>query len=154
MSPTDRSRALFRRALDVLVEGGSSPSRGPAVYGDYPLFMRGASGSRIRDEDGNEYVDWMMAYGCLPLGHADPRVTEAVAEAAASGAHLATATEVEVEVAELIRDRVPGVEKVRFANTGTESMMAVLRLVRGYTGRPKIVKFEGHYHGWHDEVLA
>ncbi|HKK28628.1 MAG TPA: aspartate aminotransferase family protein [Gemmatimonadota bacterium] len=154
MHATDRSRELFGRALDVLVEGGSSPSRGPANYGDYPLFMTGASGSRIRDEDGNEYIDWMMAYGCLPLGHADPRVAEAVANAASSGAHLATATEVEVEVAERIRDLVPGVEKVRFANTGTESMMAVLRLVRGYTGRPKIVKFEGHYHGWHDEVLA
>ncbi|MDP2481579.1 MAG: aspartate aminotransferase family protein [Candidatus Palauibacterales bacterium] len=151
---TDASEALFRRSAESLVEGGSSPSRGPATYGAHPIFMREASGSRVVDVDGNEYVDWMMAYGCLPLGHAHPAVTAAVREAAGTGAHFATATEVELDVAERIRSLVPGVEKVRFANTGTESMMAVLRLVRGYTGRPRFIKFEGHYHGWYDDYLA
>jgi glutamate-1-semialdehyde 2,1-aminomutase len=151
---TDRSEALFLRSAVSLVEAGSSPSRGPATYGAHPLYMAEASGSRIRDVDGNEYVDWMMAYGCLPLGHAHPAVTSAILEAAKTGAHFATATTFELDVAERIRAAAPGVEKVRFANTGTESMMAVLRLVRGYTGRPRFIKFEGHYHGWYDDYLA
>jgi len=137
-----------------MVEGGSSPSRGPANYGEYPLFIERAAGSRLFDVDGNEYIDWMMAYGALPLGHADSRVARAVAEAAASGTLFAAATAVEVEVAELIQRMVPNAERIRFANTGTEAVMAAVRLARGYTGRPKIIKFEGHYHGWYDDVLV
>jgi len=95
-----------------------------------------------------------MAFGALPLGHAHPEVTEAIAEAAASGAHFATATPVELEVAEMIQKIVPNAERVRFANTGTEAMMAAIRLARGVTGRPKLLKFEGHYHGWHDDLLV
>jgi len=108
----------------------------------------------LYDVDGNEYIDWMMGFGALPLGHADPEVTQAIAEGAATGAHFATATEIEVEVAELLRQIVPNAEAVRFANTGTEAVMAVIRLARGVTGRPKILKFEGHYHGWYDDVLV
>jgi glutamate-1-semialdehyde 2,1-aminomutase len=96
----------------------------------------------------------MMAFGALPLGHADPDVARAISEAASTGAHFATATEIEIEVAEILRKLVPGAERVRFANTGTEAVMAALRLARGYTGRPKIVKFEGHYHGWYDDLLV
>ena len=151
---TARSKTLFQRALGVMVEGGSSPSRGPANYGAYPLFIERGRGSRIWDVDGNSYVDWMMAYGALPLGHAHPRVVQAIGEAAATGALFASATEIEVEVAELIRRMVPGAERVRFANTGTEAAMAAIRLARGYTGRPKFIKFEGHYHGWYDDFLA
>jgi glutamate-1-semialdehyde 2,1-aminomutase len=151
---TSRSRALFERAVKVMVEGGSSPSRGPANYGAYPLFIERGQGSRIRDVDGNSYVDWMMAYGALPLGHAHPRVVEAVSQAASTGALFAAATEVEIEVAELIQKMVPGAERVRFANTGTEAAMAAIRLARGYTGRPKFIKFEGHYHGWYDDFLV
>jgi glutamate-1-semialdehyde 2,1-aminomutase len=151
---TGRSKALFDRAVQVLIEGGSSLSRGPANYGDYPLFMERGAGSRIYDADGNSYVDWMMAYGALPLGHAHPKVVEAVSEAAATGTLFAAATEVEVEVAELIRQMVPCAERVRFANTGTEAAMAAIRLARGFTGRPKFVKFEGHYHGWNDDFLV
>ncbi|MGE5361741.1 MAG: aspartate aminotransferase family protein [Bacteroidales bacterium] len=151
---TDTSKALFERAVRVMIEGGSSPSRGPANYGSFPLFLESGCGSRIRDVDGNEYVDWMMAYGALPLGHAHPRVVQAVADAAATGALFAAATEIEVEVAELIHRVVPGAERVRFANTGTEAAMAALRLARGYTGRPKFIKFEGHYHGWYDDFLV
>ncbi|HEV2423547.1 MAG TPA: aspartate aminotransferase family protein [Terriglobia bacterium] len=151
---TRKSRQLFDRALASLVEGGSSPSRGPANYGDYPLFIERGIGARLCDADGNEYLDWMMAYGALPLGHAHPRVVEAITEAASSGTLFAAATEVEIEVAEMLRAMIPGAERVRFANTGTEAVMAAIRLARGFTGRPKFIKFEGHYHGWYDDFLV
>ncbi len=150
---TDRSRELFDRALRVMVEGGSSPSRGPANYGDYPLFIARGEGAHITDVDGNRYLDWMMAYGALPLGHAHPLVVAAIQEAAASGSLFAAATEIEVEVAELIQRVIPSAGRVRFANTGTEAAMAAIRLARGFTGRPKFIKFEGHYHGWYDDFL-
>jgi glutamate-1-semialdehyde 2,1-aminomutase len=151
---TANSKALFERALRVMVEGGSSPSRGPANYGAYPLFIARGEGAHVYDVDGNRYLDWMMAYGALPLGHAHPRIVEAVSEAAAGGTLFAAATEIEVEVAELIQQMIPGAERVRFANTGTEAAMAAIRLARGYTGKPKFIKFEGHYHGWYDDFLV
>lgn len=151
---TDKSRQAYERTLGVLIEASSSSSRGPANFGKYPIFMERGRGSRIYDVDGNEYIDWMMAFGALPLGHAHPEVVEAICEAASSGAHFATATSVELEVAEMIQKIVPNAERVRFANTGTEAMMAAIRLARGVTGRPKILKFEGHYHGWHDDLLV
>ena len=153
MRNTSRSRRLFERALKVLVEGGSSPSRGPANYGAYPIFIERGAGARVWDADGNSYVDWMMAYGALPLGHAHPRIVEAIREAASEGALFAAATEIEVEVAGILQRMIPCAERVRFANTGTEAVMAALRLARGFTGRPKFIKFEGHYHGWYDDVL-
>ncbi len=149
---TERSKHLYERTRGVLIEGSSSSSRGPANYGEYPIFMQRGSGSRLFDADGNEYVDWMMGFGALPLGHADPDVAAAIAEAASTGVHFATATEIEVEVAELLQQMIGNAEVVRFANTGTEAVMAAIRLARGYTGRPKIVKFEGHYHGWYDDL--
>jgi len=149
---TDTSKRLYERSKKVLIEGGSSSSRGPANYGEYPIFMQKGTGSRLYDVDGNEYVDWMMAFGALPLGHADPEVTQAIAEAASTGAHFATATEIEIEVAEMLQGLIGNAEIVRFANTGTEAVMAAIRLARGFTGRPKILKFEGHYHGWYDDL--
>ena len=151
---TTQSEALFRRSLDSMIEGGSSPSRGPANYGDYPLFMERAEGAHIWDVDGNRYLDWMMSYGALPLGHAHAEVVDAVQKAAAGGTHFASATAIEIEVAELLQKMIPGAERVRFANTGTEATMAAIRLARGFTGRPKFVKFEGHYHGWFDDFLV
>ena len=151
---TEKSRQTYQRTLGVLIEASSSSSRGPANFGKYPIFMERAAGSRIYDVDGNQYIDWMMAFGALPLGHAHPEVVEAITQAASSGAHFATATPVELEVAEMIQKIVPNAERVRFANTGTEAMMAAIRLARGVTGRPKILKFEGHYHGWHDDLLV
>src|ERR1700735_2904032 len=124
-SRTEKSKQLYGRTLDLLIEGSSSSSRGPANYGEYPLFMQRGSGSRIWDADGNEYIDWLMGFGALPLGHADPDITQAIAEGAASGAHFAAATEIEIEVAELLREIVLNAEIVRFANTGTEAVMAV-----------------------------
>src|SRR5215831_4852346 len=96
----------------------------------------------------------MMAFGALPLRHAHPEIVKAITKTAASGAHFATATPVEIEVASMIQKIVPNAERVRFANTGTEAMMAAIRLARGVTGRGKILKFEGHYHGWYDDVLV
>ena len=151
---TEKSRQLYERTLGVLIEASSSSSRGPTNFGKYPIFMARGRGSRIYDVDGNEYIDWMMAFGALPLGHAHPEIVEAIAEAAATGAHFASATPVELEVAEIVQAMVPNAERVRFANTGTEAMMAAIRLARGVTGRPKILKFEGHYHGWHDDLLV
>lgn len=151
---TEKSRQVYERTLGVLVEASSSSSRGPANFGKYPVFMERGRGSRIYDVDGNEYIDWMMAFGALPLGHAHPEIVEAIVEAAATGAHFATATPVELEVAEMLQGMVRNAERVRFANTGTEAMMAAIRLARGVTGRPKILKFEGHYHGWHDDLLV
>jgi glutamate-1-semialdehyde 2,1-aminomutase len=151
---TEKSRQVYERTLGVLIEASSSSSRGPANFGKYPIFMERGRGSRIYDVDGNEYIDWMMAFGALPLGHSHPEVIEAITEAATTGAHFATATPVELEVAEMIQKIVPNAERVRFANTGTEAVMAAIRLARGVTGRPKILKFEGHYHGWHDDLLV
>jgi glutamate-1-semialdehyde 2,1-aminomutase len=151
---TNKSKTLYDRSLGVLVEGGSSPSRGPATYGDYPLFIERGQGAFVYDADCNFYVDWMMAYGALPLGHAHPSVVEAVKEAVSKGTLFAAATEIEVEVAEMIQKIVPSAERVRFANTGTEATMAAIRLARGYTGKPKFIKFEGHYHGWYDDFLV
>ena len=151
---TDRSKRLFDRSLNSLIEGGSSASRGPANFGDYPIFMVKGEGSRLSDVDGNSYIDWMMSYGAIPLGHAHPAVVDSIIQGARTGMHFATATEIEVELAELIQQVVPSAEIVRFANTGTEAVMAAIRLARGFTGRPKILKFEGHYHGWYDDVLV
>jgi glutamate-1-semialdehyde 2,1-aminomutase len=151
---TERSRELYQRTLGVLIEASSSSSRGPVNFGKHPIFMERGSGSHIFDVDGNEYIDWMMSFGALPLGHAHPEVVEAITQAANSGAHFATATPVELEVAEMIQKIVPNAQRVRFANTGTEAMMAAIRLARGVTGRPKLLKFEGHYHGWHDDLLV
>ncbi|HUV14689.1 MAG TPA: aspartate aminotransferase family protein [Acidobacteriota bacterium] len=151
---TDESKRLFDRSLGSLIEGGSSASRGPANFGDYPIFMVRGEGARLFDADGNSYVDWMMSYGAVPLGHAHPAVVAAAVQGASTGMHFATATEIELEVAELIQEIIPSAGIVRFANTGTEAVMAAIRLARGFTGRPKILKFEGHYHGWYDDVLV
>ena len=147
------SQSLFERGLKVLVEGVSSASRGPATFGGAPRYMSHGAGARLFDVDGRDYIDWMMAFGALPLGHAHPKVVEVLTREAARGTHFATALQVEVELAEMLVALLPHVEKVRFANTGTEACMAAFRLARGHTGRRKIIKFEGHYHGWWDGVL-
>ena len=147
------SDSLFERGTKVLIEGVSSASRGPAAFGTTPRYMSHGQGARLHDVDGREYIDWMMAFGALPLGHAHPAIVDTVTREIARGSHFATALEVEVEVAEILVDLLPHVDKVRFANTGTEAAMAAIRLARGHTGRRKIIKFEGHYHGWWDAVL-
>jgi glutamate-1-semialdehyde 2,1-aminomutase len=145
-----RSREWYQRAQQSLIEGVNSPSRGAAVYAAGPVVLDRGRGSRVRDLDGNEYVDFMMSFGALIHGHAHPQIVEAVTEAAATGSHFAAATPAESEAAERFRRMVPNAEVVRFANSGSEATMLALRLARAHTGRTKFLKFEGHYHGWYD----
>ncbi len=148
-----RSRQLFLRAQQSLVEGVNSPSRGEAVYSPSPIFLERGTGSHIWDADGNQYVDFMMSFGALIHGHAHPKLVSVVSEAMAEGSHFAAATTAEVEAAERLRRMVPSSEVVRFTNTGSEATMLALRLARAHTGRTKFLKFEGHYHGWYDAFL-
>lgn len=150
---TSHSRALFERARAVLPDGVSSPVRGAAVFEPYPFYVRAGEGAYIEDVDGNRYVDTVMAFGPVILGHADPDVTKAVAEQAALGMIYGTCTPLEVAVAEQFTRMVPTADLVRFVPSGTEATMHAVRLARGFTGKPKILKFEGHYHGNHDQVL-
>lgn len=148
------SEELFKRAMNVLVEGCSSASRGPMNYKPFPPYFREGKGARLWDADGNEFIDWQLSFGCLPMGHAHPRIVEVVQKEVARGTHFATALEVEVEAAELMVSMLPHVDKVRFANTGTEACMTAVRMARGITGKRKVLKFEGHYHGWYDGLLV
>src|SRR5947209_1648013 len=125
---TTRSAELFERARHVLVDGVSSPSRGPLNFTPYPLFMTGGEGGEIVDADGNRYVDLMLGFGALIHGHAHPRLVAALRDASGRGALLATASEIEVEVAERLIEMIPGAERIRFANTGTEACMAARRI--------------------------
>lgn len=151
---TEESKLLYARAEKVLVEGVNSPSRGGSFYRPNPLFIDHGRGGRIYDVDGNEYVDLMLGFSALVLGHAHPDIIEAFERAANQGTHYAAVTEIDVRVAERLCQLIPCAEKVRFANSGTEATMAAIRLARGHTGRKKFIKFEGHYHGWYDDFLV
>jgi glutamate-1-semialdehyde 2,1-aminomutase len=147
--------ALFRRAREIIPGGVNSPVRAwNAVGGDEPFFARRGEGAYIEDADGNRYVDWVMSWGPLVFGHADPEIVEAVQEAAAEGTTFGAPTEREVELAEEIADAMPSVEKVRLVSSGTEAAMSVVRLARGFTRRDRVLKFEGCYHGHADALLA
>jgi glutamate-1-semialdehyde 2,1-aminomutase len=145
-----RSRAYFARAQQSLIEGVNSPSRGAAVYAPGPVVIERGRGSHVWDVDGNEYADFMMSFGATIQGHAHPKIVEVVTQAIAEGSHFATTTPAETEAAERFCRMVPTAEAVRFANTGTEATMLALRLARAHTERTKVLKFEGHYHGWYD----
>jgi glutamate-1-semialdehyde 2,1-aminomutase len=147
------SRRWFERAQHSLIEGVNSPSRGAAVYSPGPIVLERGRGSRAWDADGNEYVDFMMSFGALIQGHANPVLVKTVCDAMAEGSHFAASTSAEVEAAERFRRFVPSAEAVRFTNTGSEATMLALRLARAHTGRRKVLKFEGHYHGWYDPFL-
>jgi len=151
---TNTSQSLFERGMKVLVEGVSSASRGPATFGGAPRYMSHGQGARLYDVDGREYVDWMMAFGALPLGHAYPKVVEAIAQVAKRGTSFGAPTEMESRMAELIISMVPSMEMVRMVNSGTEATMSAIRLARGYTGRDIIIKFAGCYHGHVDSLLV
>jgi len=146
-----RSEELFERAKRLIPGGVNSPVR---AFKPYPFFTRYAEGSRIFDVDGKEYIDYCMGYGPLILGHAPRPVVEAVRDQLEKGTLYGTPTEQEVELAELICEAVPCAEMVRLVNTGTEATMSAIRAARGFTGRKKVVKFEGCYHGSHDYVLV
>ncbi len=149
-----RSADLYGRALEVLPGGVNSPVRAMRSIGRDPIFIASGSGSRIRDADGNEYVDWVSSWGPLILGHAHPAVVDAVAGAAARGTTFGAPTEGEVALAEEVASRIPSVEMVRMVSSGTEATMSAVRLARAVTGREPLLKFAGAYHGHVDGLLV
>lgn len=146
--------SMIDRARDVIPGGVSSPVRAFAGVGGDPLFLASAAGPYVRDTQGREYVDLVGSWGPAILGHAHPAVVQAVQEAAGQALSFGAPTVAEVELAEAIRDRVAPAEMVRLVSTGTEATMTALRLARGFTGRDKVIKFAGHYHGHSDGLLA
>jgi glutamate-1-semialdehyde 2,1-aminomutase len=153
-SPQSRNEALFARAKGVLVGGVSSPVRSFSAVGGPPRFIRHASGAELTDEEGRTYLDFVLSWGAVILGHAHPAVVTAVHEAAARGTTYGAPTEAEVALAEAIRKDMGSVERLRFVNSGTEAAMSALRVARGFTGRDRVVMFEGCYHGHADPFLA
>jgi glutamate-1-semialdehyde 2,1-aminomutase len=151
---TEASAHLYERALDILPGGVSSPVRAFRAVGGNPLFIDRGVGPHIFDVDGNAYIDYVLSWGPLILGHAHPDVVEALADAARRGTSYGAPSVLEIELAELIRNFMPLLEMIRFVNSGTEATMSALRLARAYTGREKIIKFEGCYHGHADMLLV
>jgi glutamate-1-semialdehyde 2,1-aminomutase len=145
---------LYSRALELMPGGVNSPVRAFKSVGGTPIFMRKGEGSHIYDEDGNKYIDYCMSWGPLILGHADKNVIKAVVRTAKNGTSFGTPNKYEVEIADMIVKRFPSIEKVRFVSSGTEAAMSAIRLARGYTGRDKIIKFDGCYHGHADYLLV
>jgi len=149
-----RSEELFERAKGVIPGGVSSPVRAFKAVGGSPLFVARAEGARFWDADGRAFVDYVGSWGPMILGHAHPAVIEAVREAALRGTSYGAPCALEVELAERVVRHVPSVEKVRFVSSGTEATMSALRVARGFTGRRKILKFDGCYHGHADSLLV
>ncbi|MGH3138556.1 MAG: glutamate-1-semialdehyde 2,1-aminomutase [Gaiellales bacterium] len=150
-----RSAELFQEARAVIPGGVSSPVRAMRSVGrEHPLFLARGEGGWVWDVDGNRYVDWVMSWGPLIAGHAHPAVVEAVRETAGNGTTFGAPTEIEVELARAVVAAVPSVEQVRFVSSGTEAAMSALRLARAFTGRDRILKFAGGYHGHADALLA
>jgi glutamate-1-semialdehyde 2,1-aminomutase len=148
-----KSKAAFERAKRVIPGGVNSPVRAFKSVGLTPLVIERAQGSRITDIDGQTFIDYVLSWGPLIAGHAHPEVVEAIKRTAEKGTSFGAPTELETQMAELVCERVPSVEVVRMVNSGTEATMSALRLARGYTGRSKILKFEGSYHGHADSLL-
>ncbi len=149
----ERSIAAFARARRVIAGGVNSPVRAFGAVGLSPVFIKSGSGAMLYDLDGHEYIDYVMSWGALLLGHAHPAVGRAVANALPRGTSFGTPTELESELAELIVSLMPSIERLRFVSSGTEATMAAIRLARGFTNRSKIVKFAGCYHGHGDSFL-
>ncbi|UOE93338.1 glutamate-1-semialdehyde 2,1-aminomutase [Alkalihalobacillus sp. LMS39] len=149
----ERSKQAFAKAKPLMPGGVNSPVRAFKSVKMDPIFMERGKGSRIYDIDGNEYIDYVLSWGPLILGHADDRVVEELKKTVELGTSFGAPNELETKLAELVIDRVPSIEVVRMVNSGTEATMSALRLARGYTGRNKIVKFEGCYHGHGDSLL-
>jgi len=148
------SQQLWKEANRVLVGGVNSPVRAFKGVGGDPFFVKSGKGARIRDVDGNEFIDYVLSWGPLVLGHADDRVVEAVRQALENGSSFGIPTEAEIRLAERIVEIVPSIEKVRLVNSGTEATMSAIRLARGFTNRELIVKIEGCYHGHADGLLV
>lgn len=151
----EKSAQLHKEAMQHIVGGVNSPSRSfKAVGGGSPVYMKKARGAYFWDVDGNRYIDYLAAYGPIILGHAHPTVTSAIASAAENGILYGTPTELETEFAVMLKQAIPSLDKVRFVNSGTEAVMTTIRVARAYTGREKIIKFAGCYHGHSDLMLV
>jgi glutamate-1-semialdehyde 2,1-aminomutase len=150
----ERSRNLFERSLELIPGGVNSPVRAFRAVGGTPIFFREGRGSRLIDEDGREYIDYVGSWGPLILGHAHPDVLARIGAAAARGLSFGAPTALELEMARVLTSALPSVDQVRLVSSGTEAVMSALRLARGFTGRKVIVKFEGCYHGHSDGLLV
>jgi glutamate-1-semialdehyde 2,1-aminomutase len=148
------SQKLFTAAQKVIPGGVNSPVRAFRAVGGQPVFIERAAGPYLWDADGNRYIDYVLSWGPLILGHAHPSVVRALQQAAERGASYGAPTALETELAELVCELVPSAEQVRFVNSGTEATMSALRLARAFTGRHKIIKLQGHYHGHADFLLV
>lgn len=148
-----RSSALFKEANQFLPGGVNSPVRAFKSVGGNPIFIEKAKGAYLYDADGHDYVDFINSWGPMILGHAHPMVTEAIIQQVEKGTSYGTPTELETEIAKLVVESVPGIDMVRFVNSGTEACMSAIRLARGFTKRDKIIKFIGCYHGHSDAFL-
>ena len=148
------SDQLFAEAQRYIPGGVNSPVRAFRAVGGEPLFIARGEGPYLYDVDGRRYIDYVLSWGPLILGHAHPRVVSALIEAVRRGTSYGAPTELETELARLVVEAVPSIEMVRFVNSGTEATMSALRLARAYTGRDKIVKFDGCYHGHADSLLV
>lgn len=149
-----RSEELFERAVKRIPGGVNSPVRAYGAIGETPRFIQGAVGSKIFDVDGNAYTDYIGSWGPMILGHNHPAIREAVIKASENGLSFGCATAKEVEMAEFICERIPHVEMIRMVNSGTEAVMSAIRVARGFTGKDKIIKFAGCYHGHTDAMLV
>src|SRR5690554_6935550 len=149
-----RSEDLFKRAQDYIPGGVNSPVRAFKGVGGTPLFIERAQGAYLFDVDGNRYIDYIGSWGPMIMGHNHPEIRDAAIEAAERGLSFGTPTAIEITMAEKVISMVPSIEKVRMVNSGTEATMSAIRLARGYTGRNKILKFEGCYHGHADSLLV
>ncbi len=150
----NKSKDLFKKAKQLMPGGVNSPVRAFKAVGGSPLFIKSAKGSKIYDADGNEYIDYVLSWGPMILGHAHPRVVKALQKATEKGTSYGAPTSLEIELARLIRGAYPSMEIMRMVNSGTEATMSAIRVARGFTGRDKIIKFEGCYHGHADGLLV
>lgn len=153
MRSFEKSKQAYQEACQLMPGGVNSPVRAFKAVGMNPIFMDHGKGSKIYDIDGNEYIDYVLSWGPLILGHADPIVVEALKKTIQAGTSFGAPTIIENKLAELVKERVPSIEIIRMVNSGTEATMSALRLARGYTGKSKILKFEGCYHGHGDSLL-
>ncbi|WP_148870955.1 glutamate-1-semialdehyde 2,1-aminomutase [Tenacibaculum adriaticum] len=149
-----KSEKLYKKGLKNLVGAVNSPVRAFASVGGNPLFIKKAKGSKIIDVDGNEYVDFVLSYGPMILGHRHKKVQKAVTKALKNGYSFGASTENEIKLAKIVCDAFPGMDKVRFVNSGTEAVLSGIRLARAFTGKDKIIKFSGCYHGHQDALLV
>jgi len=151
---TTKSKKLYKQALKLMPGGVNSPVRAFKAVGGNPLFIAKAKGSKIYDVDGNEYIDYVLSWGPLILGHAYPSVVKALKKAIEKGTSYGAPTELEIKLATLVKKAFPSIEKLRFVNSGTEATMSAIRVARGFTKRNKVIKFEGCYHGHVDGLLV